>query len=96
MRWKCFWGHTWREEGRNSQASFRSREDLRLGLAFAMHTLILYKCSTCHKHKIRKLTGDWVGGSPSDDNDNRDGDSPPEPDPLSPDDYYESLTKKNQ
>lgn len=86
MNWKCFFAHEWKLTNKNLVNIYGEDKSI----PYRHDTHFLWKCSRCENIKCRIEEG-LFGGDEDQDDDNNDGASP-EP-VLSPDDYYERLTK---
>ena len=84
MNWKCFFGHDWKEVG--SRTTQEWGEDPKYPIS--IFTTFLFKCAKCSDLKSKIIFDYSVREDDDDDNDD-----PPKPPVLSPDDYYESITK---
>ena len=59
-------------------------------LPYKIETLFLYECIKCNDVYSKRIDGDWVTDK-DDDDDDRD---PPKGPAMSPDDYFQALTKE--
>ena len=89
MGLKCFFGHMWKEEKRRAEEVFEDEND-RIPLFY--QTKFLYKCTRCEKLKVIILIGKWDKDNEDDDDD----DNFPLNPQMSPDDFYEMITKENK
>lgn len=87
MKWQCVFFHDWTLEAHQLLNIVEDEND-KFPEKF---TRFLYRCKRCEEIKIKMVEGTWkIIEDEKDDDDNRDAPSAPI---LSPDDYYESISK---
>ncbi len=91
MNWKCFFGHDYKEIGRHPVSTYFNNKNK---LPSGHETNFLFRCLKCQDTYSKRINGYFEPINTNHDDDNDDDRDNPTPPTLSPDDYYDLLTKE--